>query len=216
MSSVRVNEPVGELRNGLAELGIVAHAAQIETLLAWLRLLRRWNRAFNLTAIPPARQPAELVLTSAAAVAHLNTGRILDVGSGAGVPGIPLAILAPDNGYTLLDGNGKKTRFLKQCRAELGLENVTVEQARVETYESAPFDTIVARAFANLPVFFDATRRLSHAGTRWLAFKGGGAENEVQHLPRDRAKWRLHGLRIPGQLPGGAGTASLVIIQTKE
>ena len=211
MASTRAN-PTDELRSGLGNLGIKVGAGQIEALLVWLRLLQRWNRAFNLTSIPPARQITELVLTSAAAIVHLNASRILDVGSGAGVPGVPLAILAPDNDYTLLDANGKKTRFLKQCRIDLGLENVTVEQARVESYESAPFDTILARAFANLATFFGATRRLSHAGTRWLAFKSDAGANEVQHLPPDRAKWQLHRLQIPGV----ARPASLIDIQVKE
>lgn len=192
-------------------LNVRADAAQIERLLAWLHLLERWNGTFNLTAIPVAQRIEQLVLMSAAVIPHLRTGRVLDVGSGAGVPGIPLAVLAPGNDYTLIDSNGKKTRFLEQCRLELELDNVRVVRARVEAFESAPFDTVIARAFAGLDAFFDATRHLAHARTRWLAFKGAAAVDEVQHLPPDRAEWQLHRLQVPGL----SRPASLVVVQLK-
>ncbi len=186
------------LAGGLAQLGVPADAAQCERLHAWLRLLERWNSAFNLTAVPAGERVAKLVLTSAAAIPHLQTGSLLDVGSGAGVPGIPLAILMPGSDCTLIDSSGKKTRFLEQCRLELGLDNVQVVRARVEAFDRAAFDTIVARAFARLDIFFGATRHLAHADTRWLTFKGAAVADEVQHLPPDRAKWQLHRLQVPG------------------
>ncbi len=186
------------LSEGLAQLEVSADAAQVERLFAWLQLLERWNGAFNLTAVPAAERVAKLALMSAAAVPYLPTGSLLDVGSGAGVPGIPLAILAPGNDCTLMDSSGKKTRFLEQCRLELGLDNVCIVHARVEAFEGAAFDTIAARAFAGLGAFLGATRHLAHADTNWLAFKGDAAADEVQHLPPDRAKWQLHRLHIPG------------------
>ena len=196
------------LPDGLARLNLPAGPEQIERLHGWLDLLARWGRAFNLTAIPAAQRIPQLVLMSAAVVPHLKAGHVLDVGSGAGVPGIPLAILAPGNDYTLLDSNGKKTRFLEQCRLELGLGNVRVARVRVEVFESAPFDTIVARAFTGLEAFLAATRHLAHASTRRLAFTGAAVSDKVQHPPPDRAKWRLHRLEIPGGQP-----ATLAIMQ---
>ena len=186
------------LSGGLARLGVRANAVQIERLLVWLQLLDRWNRVFNLTGIPADQRAVQFGLTSAAAMAHLKAGRVLDVGSGAGVPGIAFAILAPDNDYTLIDSNGKKTRFLNQCRMELGLDKVRVVHTRVEDFKAPPFDTVVSRALAGMGAFLDKTRHLAHADTEWLAFKGAGAADEVQHLPADRAQWQLHRLYVPG------------------
>ena len=186
-----------ELSGGLERLGVPASVAQIECLLQWLRLLDRWNAVFNLTAVPAARRAVRLGLMSAAAVPYLRARRVLDVGSGAGVPGIPLAVLAPDNDYTLLDSNRKKTRFLTQCRLELGLENVRVEHARVETFAGPPFDTIISRAWTQLDAFFSRTGHLTHADTTRLAFKSATAADEVQRLPADRAKWQFRRLHVP-------------------
>lgn len=188
----------GALLDDLARLGVRADSAQAGRLLAWLALLDRWNRAFNLTAVPSAQRVAKLVLMSAAVVPRLGPGSVLDVGSGAGVPGVPLAILAPGNGYTLIDSNGKKTRFLEQCRMELGLDNVRVVRARVEDFDGGAFDTIVSRAFAELGVFLSATRHLAHEGTRRIAFKGAGAVDEARRLSPDKAEWQLHRLQVPG------------------
>ena len=202
----------GALSDGLMRLDVRADAAQVDCLLAWLALLDRWNRAFNLTAIPPGERVARLVLMSAAVIPRLAPGSVLDVGSGAGVPGVPLAILAPGNGYTLIDSNGKKTRFLEQCRMELGLENVRVVRARVEAFDGGAFDTIVSRAFAELGAFLAATRHLTRVGTRRIAFKGAGAVDEARRLPPDKAKWQLHRLRIPGL----DQPASLVVVREPE
>ena len=186
------------LSSGLACLGVRADTAQIKQLHAWLQLLDRWNGAFNLTAIPAEQRAAQFGLMSAAAIEYLKAGSVIDVGSGAGVPGVTLAILAQENDYTLIDSNAKKTRFLEQCRMELGLDNVRVVHARVEDFEGAAFDTIISRAFAGVSEFLDKTRHLAHAETEWLSFKGAGALNEAQHLSADRAKWQLHRLQIPG------------------
>ena len=201
----------GELTAQLARLEVSADIAQAERLLAWLVLLDRWNRTFNLTAISAVQRVAQLVLMSAAVIPHLKAGDVLDVGSGAGVPGVVLAILVPDNRYTLLDSNGKKTRFLEQCQAELALDNVRVVRERVERFEGAAFDTIAARAFSGLGMFFSATCHLARPGTRWLTFKGAAAADEVRHLPPDRTKCRLHSLHVPGV----DRPASLVTIEAK-
>lgn len=203
------------LRAGLAQLGLATDAARLETLLKWLRLLEKWKRAYNLTAVIPAQMIARLVLPSAAAAPHLRGREIIDVGSGAGVPGIPLAVLAPERRYTLLDGNGKKARFLEHCRLSLALENVVVVRDRVETFRPhAPFDTIISRAYAKLPDFTATTRHLGHDGTLWLALKGKATAAELAGLERARKtraiKYQSRPLRV---LDGGAPT-TLVSIET--
>lgn len=188
----------GALAASLVQIGVPADAAQVKRLGAWLTLLDQWNRAFNLTAISAARRVSQLVLLSAAAIVHLRPGRIIDVGSGAGVPGVVLAILAPGNDYTLIDSNGKKTRFLKQCQIELGLDNVSVAHARVEDFGGVVFDTVISRSFARLAVFLELTRHLAHSRTRWLSFKGREASSAIRSLQLDNAGWQLYPLQVPG------------------
>ena len=203
------------LRAGLAQLGLATDAARIETLLAWLRLLKKWNRAYNLTAVASAQMIPRLVLVSAAAAPYLRGGEIVDVGSGAGVPGIVLAVLAPERRYTLLDGNAKKTRFLEHCRISLALENVVVVRDRAETFcARTPFDTIISRACAGLCDFTATTRHLGHDGTLWLALKGTVTTAEFAALARDR---RSRGLRCrsrPLRVPNGGAPATLVGIES--
>ena len=205
----------GLARLGLAKGKLATDAARIETLLAWLRLLRKWNRAYNLTAVGAAQMIPRLVLVSAAAAPYLRGDEIVDVGSGAGVPGIPLAVLAPERRYTLLDGNAKKARFLEHCRLSLALENVVVVRARAETYcPRAPFDTIISRACAGLSDFTATTRHLGYDGTLWLALKGSVPTAEFAALARDR---RSRGLRCrsrPLRIPDGGAPATLVGIES--
>ncbi len=208
-------DAAASLRRGLAELGLQACGAQIETLLAWLRLLEKWNRAYNLTAVRklPDMIP-RLVLNSAAAVPHLRGREILDVGSGAGIPGIVLAVLAPERRYTLLDSNGKKTRFLEHCRMSLPLDNVTVVHRRAETFAPATgFDTIISRAFAALAGFTEATRHLGRPGALWLALKGRVPAAEFQEIEHNQAKYDIKCSSRPLQIPDTSRPATLVSIE---
>src|SRR5215472_15037920 len=137
------------LAPGLETLGVSLPADGAARLLEYVELLQRWNQAYNLTAV---RDPAEMVvkhiLDSLAVLPHVQRGPVQDVGAGAGLPGIPLAIARPDLGFTLLDSNGKKTRFIVQAKAGLGLHNVEVVQARAEDYRPpGPFATVLSRAF---------------------------------------------------------------------
>lgn len=166
------------LAEGLAQMGITSDATQRERLLAFLRLLRKWNRVYNLTSIT---DPADMVrlhlLDSLAVLPHLKGRRVLDVGTGAGLPGIPLALLAGEKDFILLDGNSKKTRFVQQAIIELGLRNARVVQERIERYSDPEgFDVILARAFARLPDIVEKTRRLLTPGGVILAQKGKWAE----------------------------------------
>lgn len=203
------------VRAGLAQLGLTPDAARIETLLAWLLLLEKWNRVYNLTAVAHARRIPRLVLESAAAAPYLRGAEIIDVGSGAGIPGIVLAVLAPERRYTLLDGNAKKARFLEHCRISLALENVVVVRDRAETFHPrTPFDTIISRACARLSDFTATTRHLGHGGTLWLALKGAVPAAEYARLRRDRKTRDLRHQSRALRVPGGGAPATLVAIES--
>ncbi|MBF8163927.1 MULTISPECIES: 16S rRNA (guanine(527)-N(7))-methyltransferase RsmG [Pseudomonadaceae] len=191
-----------ELLQGARELGIELSERQQEQLLAYLGLLIKWNKAYNLTAV---RDPDEMVsrhlLDSLSVVPFVaeRGDNWLDVGSGGGMPGIPLAIMFPERRFTLLDSNGKKTRFLVQVKLELKLANLEVVHSRVETYRpEQPFDGISSRAFSSLQDFSDWTRHLGSADTHWLAMKGVHPDDELQALPADFRLDATHVLRVPG------------------
>jgi 16S rRNA (guanine527-N7)-methyltransferase len=173
------------LRRGLLALGVVSSDEQIARLERYLALLEKWNRVYNLTAIrEPERMVTHHLLDSLAILPHVRGPRVLDVGSGAGLPGIPLAIASPALAVTLLDSSDKKTAFLRQAVADLGLANATVVTARVESWETdARFDTIVSRAFADLGEFASAAARLLAPGGTIAAMKGVQPHDELERLP---------------------------------
>ena len=188
------------LQQGMAELGIGVTTAQLDQLLAYLALLLKWNRAYNLTAV---RDPAAMVtrhLLDSLAVAPLLQGRrCIDVGTGAGLPGVPLAIVRPDLRFDLLDSNGKKTRFLFQVKTALALDTMAVHQARVESFKpSSPFDAVLSRAFASLGDMINGCRHLLAPGGRFLAMKGQYPEAELSALDADVELLASHRLAIPG------------------
>jgi 16S rRNA (guanine527-N7)-methyltransferase len=153
-------------------------------LIGYLGLLERWNRTYNLTAV---RDPLQMVprhlLDSLSVLPWVSRGPVLDLGTGAGLPGIPLAIARPHLAFTLLDSNGKKTRFVRQAALELGLENVEVVQVRLEAYRpERKFATIVARALASLPSLYASAQALATADGRLLALKGPLAADELAAL----------------------------------
>ena len=191
-----------ELAQGAQTLGVDLSAQQQEQLLAYLALLIKWNKAYNLTAV---RDPDEMVsrhlLDSLSVVPYVAEGgdTWLDVGSGGGMPGIPLAILFPERRFTLLDSNGKKTRFLTQVKLELKLANLEVIHSRVEAFTPAvPFTGICSRAFSSLQDFSSWTRHLGDTDTRWLAMKGVHPDDELQALPDDFKLAATHVLKVPG------------------
>jgi 16S rRNA (guanine527-N7)-methyltransferase len=189
------------LSAGLAQLGIEATGEQVERLSAYLELLARWNRVFNLTAITdPPRMVSHHVLDSLAILPHLpEAGRLLDVGTGAGVPGIPLAIMQPRADWVLLDSNGKKTRFVQQAIAELGLERVTVVRSRVQDYHAgAFFDVVLSRAYASLRDFTASVRHLWSPATRLMTLKTEPEADEVRALREQGLHIDITRLRVPG------------------
>ena len=192
-----------QLASGLAQMGLELGEEQQERLLAYLQLLHKWNRAFNLTAVrDPAIAVSRQLLDSLSVLPLVRGPRVLDLGSGAGLPGIPLAIARPDWQLTLLDANGKKTRFLDQVRLELGLENVEVVHGRAEEYQAGElFQTVVTRAFAALPRMVELSRHLLASEGRWVAMKGRVPRDEIEALG-DGFSVQVVPLEVPGE--GGA------------
>ncbi len=187
------------LAEGIAELDLAIGEDQRSDLLRFVDLLARWNRAYNLTGV---RDPLEMIprhlLDSLSVSGHLQGTNILDVGTGAGLPGIPLAITRPDLRFTLLDSNGKKTRFVRQAIMELGLRNVGVERTRVEDYLTGPaFDTIIVRAFAPLSDILAKVRHLCQPGCRLLAMKGADPAKELAGVPTSAFDIEILPVRVP-------------------
>ncbi|HXU94413.1 MAG TPA: 16S rRNA (guanine(527)-N(7))-methyltransferase RsmG [Gallionella sp.] len=197
-----------ELQRGVAQLGIALDAEAKRKLLDYLALLHKWNRVYNLTAIrDPQQMVSHHLLDSLAVLPHLWAGRWLDVGCGAGLPGVVLAIVRPDWQFELLDSNSKKTSFVQQAVIELGLKNVSVHCARVEEWQPAEkFDGIISRAFTDLGDFLRITRHLMAEQGRWAAMKGL-AERELAGVPDGCMVERI----IPLQVPGLHAARSLVI-----
>jgi len=194
------------LEAGVRQLGIGMGREETEKLLRYLALLVKWNRAYNLTAV---RDPLEMVtrhlLDSLAVLPYLQGRRCLDMGTGPGLPGIPLAVLRPQMAFVLLDANGKKIRFVRQAVLELGLGNVEPVQARLERYRPAqPFDLLISRAFTSLSRMLELSAPLRGARTLLLAMKGdaerelaevGGCEAIPLQVPFVEARRTL--LRVP-------------------
>lgn len=190
-----------KLSAGIAALGLVLPAGAEEKLLVYLALLSKWNRTYNLTAV---RDEAEMVthhlLDSLAVLPHLGAvASLADVGSGAGLPGLPLAVARPDLRLTSVEANQKKAAFQQQAKIELGLANVVVHCGRVEAVmPEKSFDAVVSRAFSDLAEFARLAGRLVREGGRLLAMKGVYPQQELAALPAD---WRLvaaPALTVPG------------------
>ena len=189
-----------QLRAGIAALGLSLPDGAEAKLLAYLALLDKWNRVYNLTAVrDAARMVSHHLLDSLAAVPYFQGGTVLDVGSGGGLPGIPLAIARPELQVTLIDSIAKKTAFLLQAKAELGLANLAVVTSRVEDFQpESGFDEITSRAFSDLKEFVLLTRHLLKPGGHWLAMKGLYPNEEIAVLPADVRVSADHPLVVPG------------------
>lgn len=189
-----------QLRAGCDALSLSVDAGQQQRLLDYVALLARWNKAYNLTAIRDESQMVTRHLLDSLAIAPFISGqRLIDVGTGAGLPGVPLAILFPQRAFHLLDSNGKKTRFLFQVKTALGLDNMVVHQARVETYRATPlYDAVLSRAFASLQDMVQACRHLLAPGGSFLAMKGALPSDEMDALIQDYPQRAVYPLHVPG------------------
>jgi 16S rRNA (guanine527-N7)-methyltransferase len=196
------------LETGLDTLRISWNEAQIGRLLAFLKLIGKWNKAYNLTAIRHAEDMARLhLLDSLAVLPYIKGRRVIDIGTGAGLPGIPLAIFLPETSFTLLDSNAKKTRFVQQAVLELKLANVEVCHSRAEAYQpEQKFDTVITRAFAALPAILETTGHLLNDDGVLLAMKGQNPRDEL-------AAVKVKSSVVPLETPGVEAERCLVIIQ---
>ena len=198
------------LRPALAEvcqaLGLAIEDTALDRLLAYLALLQRWNATYNLTAV---RDPAEMLTQHLAdclaVVGPLRrqlgaaaSRRLLDVGSGGGLPGVVLAVLEPAWAVTCVDTVGKKAAFIRQVAVELGLRNLSAEHARVEALKLPPFDLITSRAFASLADFVSLTGHLLAPAGVWAAMKGRTPEAELAALPAGIIVFHVEPLQVPG------------------
>jgi 16S rRNA (guanine527-N7)-methyltransferase len=194
--------PAAQLAEGVVQLGLSLPPQTQQQLVGYLALLDKWNQVYNLTAV---RDPSDMVsqhlLDCLAVAPHVSAATILDAGSGAGLPGIPLALALPHAQVTLLDSSQKKTAFLRQAVIELGLGNATVECARVETWRTAqPFELVISRALSDVAEFVTLAGHHVAAGGTLAAMKGVYPHEELAHLPHDfgfRLR-RAQALSIPG------------------
>ncbi len=193
-------DPGDLLEDGILELGLEERLGGDELLMMFVTELMNWNRVYNLTSV---RKPTDIVtrhiLDSLSILDHLHGDRILDVGTGAGLPGIPLAIACPEREFVLLDSSSKKLRFVQQTLGILKLDNVTLENARVDEYRPEKlFDTIVCRAFSDLPDFYRNTSHLCNSGGCMLAMKGVYPMTEVESLEDKSVISDVVSLKVPG------------------
>lgn len=192
------------LSAGLGALGLELNAAQQQKLLDYVALIGKWNKVYNLTAVrEPEAMITQHLLDSLAVLPHLpqqsGVTRLIDIGSGAGLPGIPLSIARPDWQITLLDSNHKKTTFLRQACLELGLANVEVVCERVEHYQpSAGFAAVISRAFSDLGEFARLTAHLLAKGGKLYAMKGIYPHEEIGKLPQPFKLQEVIPLTVPG------------------
>lgn len=188
------------LAGGLEALDLLLPPAAHGKLLAYLALIEKWNRVYNLTAVrDPEKMLAHHVLDSLAVAPHLSGNTVLDVGSGAGLPGIPLSLARPAATVTLLEANHKKSAFLRQAAIELALDNVEVVTARVETWETPRrYDVVISRAFSDLAEFVALAGRLCAERGVLAAMKGVHPYEELTQLPAGYRVQKIVRLDVPG------------------
>jgi len=200
MTGFARDELTAALANGIQALQLELSDAQVGQLMDYLSLLNKWNAVYNLTAVRnPSQMVTQHLLDSLAVVpAFAGAANILDVGAGGGLPGMVLAIARPDMRVSMIDTVHKKTAFLTQAKAELGLSNVTVHTARVEQLQvQQPFDVITSRAFAELKDFITWSQHLLQRGGRFIALKGVMPQDEIARLPAGWKVTQVQPLKVP-------------------
>ncbi|PAW34846.1 16S rRNA (guanine(527)-N(7))-methyltransferase RsmG [Pantoea vagans] len=205
---------INTLTSLLKAAGISLSDQQKQQLVAYVGLLDKWNKAYNLTSVrDPQQMLVRHILDSIVVAPHLKGSRFVDVGTGPGLPGIPLAIVMPDAHFTLLDSLGKRVRFLRQVQHELGLTNITPVQSRVEAFPAEPpFDGVISRAFASLTDMVNWCHHLPGEEGRFYALKGVRPDDEMAELPAGY----LSDAVIKLQVPQLEGDRHLVIIRHQQ
>ncbi|MEC4256432.1 MULTISPECIES: 16S rRNA (guanine(527)-N(7))-methyltransferase RsmG [Enterobacterales] len=194
---------INKLTSLLQAANISLSDQQKQQLIGYVSLLDKWNKAYNLTSVrDPQQMLVRHILDSIVVAPHLKGSRFIDVGTGPGLPGIPLAIVMPEAHFTLLDSLGKRVRFLRQVQHELGLENITPVQSRVEEFPSEPpFDGVISRAFASLEDMVNWCHHLPAPEGRFFALKGVRPDDEIASLPAGYTLDAVVELKVP-QLDG--------------
>ena len=191
----------GELRAGAEAMGLDLYQSQYDQLLEYLYLLEKWGQTYNLTAIRGLSKMVHYHLLDSLSIMFrlAECRKAIDVGSGAGLPGIPLAIAMPDTSWVMLDSNSRKTRFIRQAIVHCGLKNAQVVQTRVQDYHAPDLpDFIVSRAYASLTDFCDSVAHLMAPGTRLITMKTGLKPEEVGKLDRSRFTFEEEIVQVPG------------------
>jgi len=193
-----------QLQQGVEAMGLLAADLPLQSYVSYVELLVQWNSAYNLTAIrDPEKMLAYHVLDSLSILPFIQKGDCLDIGTGAGLPGVILALARPDTHWILLDGNNKKTRFVQQVVMTLNLKNVEVICSRIENYEpEIRFNTIVSRAFGSLADFYACSHHLLAPKGCLFAMKGPDPENEISALPAEEVITAIIPLSVPGVTAG--------------
>lgn len=193
------NHWISRIREGAAEQGVALTPGQIQELADFLALMAQWNRVFNLSAVrDPDQMVPRHILDSLSVCPYVEGSPVLDMGTGAGLPGVPLAIAFPQRRFVLLDSNGRKLRFVRQALLDLGLENVQVIQARIEAYRpEEKFATIVSRAVGSAVELLALARPFLTYNGRLLLMKGRYPEADLAELERSGAHYRVHPLQVP-------------------
>ena len=195
-----MTEPASLLATGARELGIALSERQSEQLLELLAELAEWNQRFNLTAIDDVLEGVRKHLLDSLSIhAHLQGRRVADVGSGAGFPGLPLAVVNPSREFTLIEATGKKAQFLEHARVKLGLDNVVIANSRAEQFKPAQrFDSVTARALGKLNEFVRVAGHLVARNGSLLAMKGQSPRAEIEKLSKGWEVKAIHRLVVPG------------------
>lgn len=204
-----------QLDSLIAQTSLEVSERQREQLVGYVEMLNKWNKAYNLTSV---REPSDMlvkhILDSIVVSPHLQGQRFIDVGTGPGLPGIPLAIMNPEMDFTLLDSLGKRIRFIKQVLHELKIENVTPVQSRVEEFQPQDkFDGVLSRAFASMLDMLEWCHHLPKTQTgRFMALKGQLPQDEIEQLPEWCSVTDIKALQVPEL----EGERHLVILSRKE
>lgn len=188
-----------KLAQGVTDLGLTVEVSQKEKLIRFIGLIEKWNKTHNLTAIESLDEMVvKHLLDSLSLLPHLDNNELLDVGAGAGLPSIPLAIANSDLNCTALDASYKRTVFMRTVARELGLSNLTIVHSKVEAFQSNPFPAICSRAFSSLKDFVLSTEHLLQENGCWLAMKGQEPEAEIDDLPLNACIVNELALHVPG------------------